>query len=44
MKKLFITTPLFPTCSLPLYRQVYIGAAYYPEHVKKEQVEKNHTS
>lgn len=41
MKRLFINTLFFLTCSLPLCGQMYIGAAYYPEHVDKEQVEKD---
>lgn len=41
MKKQFISTLLFLICSLSGYGQVYIGAAYYPEQVKKEQVEKD---
>ena len=41
MKKFFLSNLIMLGCSLSLYSQVYVGAAYYPEHVDSAQVEKD---
>lgn len=41
MKKLLISCLVFLGGFISVHGQVYTGAAYYPEHTDKEQVEKD---
>ena len=41
MRKLLISCLLFFGGFISIHSQVYTGAAYYPEHTDKEQVEKD---
>lgn len=41
MKKLLISCLVFLSGFISVHGQVYTGAAYYPEHTDKEQVEKD---
>ncbi|MEY8720348.1 beta-galactosidase [Bacteroides stercorirosoris] len=41
MKKLLISSLVFLGCFISIRGQVYIGSAYYPEHVDSKQVEKD---
>lgn len=41
MKKFLLSSLVMISCCLTFHAQVYVGAAYYPEHVDKAQVEKD---